>query len=192
VPSSAVRPQFQPRPRDPLAIRCCQRTHATTVASKFALFPPRVAANRYASRGPYIPGGEAAAFSRNPVSTGALRLAPQSAIAPISTAPEPHRFWDRQNDWLFAGVGASRVLDFTSTLNTRRRGLNEGLLTNRIVDNHPLFLGIEAGAAGASIGLSYWFHRTGHHRLERWVSIVHMGIATGGALRNYTLKSQQD
>ena len=100
-----------------------------------------------------------------------------------------HRFWDRENDWLFVGVAAGRALDYASTLNLRRRGIDEVFLTNSIVDNHPLFAGIEAAATGASIGVSYIFHRTGHHRLERWTSIVHFGIATGGAIRNYALKT---
>lgn len=104
-----------------------------------------------------------------------------------SPKPDPHRFWDRENDLLFAGVGAARALDYASTLNLRRRGLNEALLTNAIVDNHALFAGIEAAGTAASIGLSYVFHRTGHHRLERWTSVVHIGIATGGAIRNYAL-----
>jgi len=103
--------------------------------------------------------------------------------------PDEHRFWDRKNDLLFAGVGAARALDFSSTLNLRRRGLDEILLTNSIVDNHPLFGGIEAAATAASIGASYLFHRTGHHRLERWTSIVHFGVALGGAARNYALKT---
>jgi hypothetical protein len=100
-----------------------------------------------------------------------------------------HRFWDRTNDLWFAGVGASRGLDYASTLNLRRRGINEVFLTNSIVDNHALFAGIEAAATGASIGVSYLFHRTGHHRLERWTSIVHFGVATAGAARNYALKT---
>jgi hypothetical protein len=117
------------------------------------------------------------------------RVASLSAAANLPPSAPPHRFWDRQNDWLFAGVGASRALDYASTLNLRRRGLDEAFLTNQIVDNYPLFAGIEAAATGASIGVSYLFHRTGHHRLERWVSIVHIGVATGGALRNYALKT---
>jgi hypothetical protein len=105
--------------------------------------------------------------------------------------PEPgvHRFWDRENDWLFAGVGAGRALDYASTLNLRRRGINEVFLTNSVVDNHPLFGGIEVAATAASVGVSYLFHRTGHHRLERWTSAVHIGVATGGAIRNYALKT---
>jgi hypothetical protein len=104
-------------------------------------------------------------------------------------APGVHRFWDRENDFLFAAVAAGRGLDYASTINLRHRGINEALLTNTIVDNHPLFAVIEIGASAASVGVSYVFHRTGHHRLERWTSAIHAGIAVGGAIRNYNLKS---
>jgi hypothetical protein len=103
--------------------------------------------------------------------------------------PPEHAFWDRENDLLFAAVGASRTLDYFSTLNFRRRGRNEALLTNAIVDNHAAFASIEAAATVASIGISYLFHRTHHHRLERWTSIVHASLATSGAVRNYCLKT---
>ena len=99
-----------------------------------------------------------------------------------------HQFWDRQNVALFASVGASRALDYSSTLNMRRRGLEEILLTNDIVDNHPAFLAMEAGGAALSIGASYLFHRYHHHRLERWTSVVHASLATSGAIRNYARK----
>jgi hypothetical protein len=105
------------------------------------------------------------------------------------SAPGDHKFWDRENDLLFAAVGAGRALDYASTLNLRSRGINEVFLTNSIVDNHPLFAGIEVAATAASVGVSYLFHRTGHHRLERWTSAIHAGIAVGGAIRNYNLKS---
>jgi hypothetical protein len=107
-------------------------------------------------------------------------------------APPPqttHRFWDRENDLLFAGVGAGRALDYASTLNLRHRGIDEIFLTNSIVDNHALFAGIEAAGTAASIGVSYLFHATGHHRLERWTSAIHIGVAVGGAARNYALKT---
>lgn len=113
----------------------------------------------------------------------------QTVKAANPVAPAIHSFWDRENDLLFAGVGAGRALDYASTLNLRRRGIDEAFLTNSIVDNHPLFGGIEAAATAASIGVSYIFHRTGHHRLERWTSAVHIGVATGGAIRNYALKT---
>jgi len=124
--------------------------------------------------------------------SGGLQVdpAPSSSAVPQASTPQTtHRFWDRTNDLLFAAVGAGRALDYASTLNLRRRGDDEIFLTNAIVDNHPLFGGIEAAATAASIGVSYIFHRTGHHQLERWTSIVHFGVATGGAARNYALKT---
>ena len=101
------------------------------------------------------------------------------------------RFWDRENLALFSFVGASRALDYSSTLNMRRRGRQEMLLTNDIVDNHPAFAAIEVGATAVSIGASYLFHRYQHHRLEHWTSIIHASLTTTGAVRNYCLKTAQ-
>jgi hypothetical protein len=112
----------------------------------------------------------------------------------LNTSPKlpipEHRFWDRKNDLLFAAVGASRALDYSSTLNFRRRGRQEAFLNNDIVDNHPAFAAIEAAGTAVSIAASYLFHRYHHHRLERWMSIVHASLATSGAIRNYCLKTE--
>jgi hypothetical protein len=124
-------------------------------------------------------------------SASSARPAPSLAPKPHTNrgSDDEHRFWDATNDWLFAGVGASRTLDYFSTLNMRRRGRDEILLTNDVVDNHAAFAVIEAAGTGASIGVSYLFHHYGHHKLERATSIVHIGLATTGALRNYCLKT---
>jgi hypothetical protein len=130
-------------------------------------------------------------------SANAVAQEPGSATSTVETPVpaktklprETHHFWDKENDWLFAGVGASRTLDYFSTLNFRRRGRQEILLTNDLVDNHAAFAAVEAGATGLSIGVSYIFHRYGHHQLERWTSIVHIGLATTGSVRNYSLKT---
>ena len=111
------------------------------------------------------------------------------AEPPGENLPGAHRFWDKQNRWLFAGVGAARTLDYFSTLNMRRRGRQEIFLTNDVVDNHAAFAVIEAAATGVSVGASYLFHRYRHHKLERWTSFVHIGLATSGAVRNYCLET---
>lgn len=111
-------------------------------------------------------------------------LSPKTTIA-----RDRHPFWDKENDLLFSGVAAMRTMDYFSTLNMRRRGRQEIFLTNDAVDNHAGFALIEAGATGVSIGASYLFHRYGHHKLERWTSIVHIGLAGTGAVRNYCLKT---
>ena len=102
---------------------------------------------------------------------------------------QQHRFWDKKNAWLFAGVGAARTFDYFSTLNLRQRGDQEVLVTNDLVDNHAAFAVVEAAGTGVSIGAAYLFHHYGHHKLERWTSIVHFGLATSGAVRNYGLKT---
>ncbi|MGA2098031.1 MAG: hypothetical protein ABSH39_17155, partial [Candidatus Acidiferrum sp.] len=43
-------------------------------------------------------------------------------LPPGAEPKEAHHFSDKENDWLFAGVGAARTLDYFSTLNFRRRG----------------------------------------------------------------------
>ncbi|MGH9684688.1 MAG: hypothetical protein ACRD4S_13885 [Candidatus Acidiferrales bacterium] len=101
-----------------------------------------------------------------------------------------HNFWDRENDLLFAGVAAVRAADYTSTLYFRRRGDDEGLLSNSIVDNHPVFAAIEIAGVAGSIATSYLFHRSGHHRIERWVSYAHITLAAAGDVANYTARKK--
>jgi hypothetical protein len=123
------------------------------------------------------------------VPLAAERIPEQAGLA-NAKAPRPeHRFWNKENTWLFAGVGASRTLDYSSTLNLRRRHDQEILVTNDLVDNHAAFAVVEAAGTGVSIGASYLFHLYGHHKLERWTSIMHIGLATTGAVRNYCLKT---
>lgn len=104
------------------------------------------------------------------------------------TRAQPHKFWNSENMWLFTGVGAARMLDYSSTRHFRGQGNEEWLLSNSVVDNRPLFVGIELAGTAASIGFSYLFHRTGHHTVERWVSLVHIGVGVGGSVHNYLLK----
>ena len=109
--------------------------------------------------------------------------------SPHATFPtETHRFADKTNLELLAGVTAVRALDFTSTQHFRERGRAEILLSNGIVDRKPLYAAIEGAGVAASIGLAYWLHRTGHHRLERWTFIVHIGVASAGDVHNYLLR----
>ena len=146
--------------------------------------PPASRAQEMSAQQPDSPKAD----SPKPAAAAALDLT--NSGNKKKAAPESeHRFWDKENDWLFAGVGASRTLDYFSTLNMRRRGRQEIFLTNDAVDNHAAFAAIEASATGVSIGAAYLFHRYGHHKLERWTSTVHIGLATTGAVRNYCLKT---
>jgi len=100
-----------------------------------------------------------------------------------------HRFWDRENIALFSGVAVFRGLDYASTRNMQTRGREEVLLPDDVVNNSAGFASLEAAATMTSLGISYIFHRTGHHKLERWLSIGHIGVTGFGVARNYSLKS---
>ena len=141
-------------------------------------------------------GGVTRCFAQEPAQVPAAKPdapTPPSGGLRSEAKSEPrsadHYFWAKENVWLFVGVGASRTLDYFSTLNMRRRGRQEIFLTNDAVDDLPAFATIEVAATGVSIGASYLFHRYNHHKLERWTSIIHIGVATTGSVRNYCLKT---
>jgi hypothetical protein len=101
-----------------------------------------------------------------------------------------HRFWDHKNILLFSGIAVFRGLDYASTRNMQARGREEILLPDDVVNNSAGFVSLEAAATATSVGISYIFHRTGHHKLERWISIGHIGVTGFGVARNYALKSK--
>src|SRR5262249_55242490 len=107
--------------------------------------------------------------------------------APSTTAvsaPE-HRFWDRTNILLFSGIAVVRGMDYASTRNFQARGRQEILLPDVVVNNSAGFAALEAAGTMTSVGISYIFHRTHHHKLERWMSIGHIGVTAFGDIRNY-------
>lgn len=127
----------------------------------------------------------------------AVCLTPASLIAQTMYDPPlqvssttKHKFWDKQNVLLFSGVAVFRGLDYASTRNFQARGRQEILLPDDVVNNSAGFASLEAAGAVTSMGVSYIFHRTGHHKLERWLSIGHIGVTGFGVVRNYSLESK--
>lgn len=129
--------------------------------------------------------------------SGAQEAPPVAGAAHSATSPEsprqaapPHRFWDRTNILLFSGVAVFRGLDYASTRNFMARGREEILLPDDVVNNSAGFASLEAAATATSVGLSYWMHRTNHHKIERGISIVHISVTAFGDARNYALESK--
>ena len=118
----------------------------------------------------------------------------ERTVSSARPAPEPplppHAFWDRTNILLFSGVGIFRGLDYASTRNFQARGREEVLIPDDVVNNSAGFAALEVAGTATSVGLSYWMHRIGHHKIERWISIVHIGVTGFGVARNYSLKSK--
>jgi hypothetical protein len=94
------------------------------------------------------------------------------------TLPErpTHRFWDRENSVLFATSAAFSTADFFVTRANLRNGGQELNPVTRLFAGSSTALAFNFASESAGvIGLSYFFHKTGHHRLERVVSMVNIG-----------------
>jgi hypothetical protein len=133
---------------------------ATVLASRFpVVFPSAVAAAN---------------------SSGAPAIAVSPALVnPQSSAPERSRpFFDKWNLALFTGSTALDTADFAVTranLQSNGKELNPIV---RMFGRSTAGLALNfAGEAAGTVGLSYFFHKTGHFKLERAVSMVNIGAS---------------
>jgi hypothetical protein len=106
----------------------------------------------------------------------ATPLVRSSQTVTLPEAPENHRFWDRDNSILFAASAAFSAADFVVTRDNLRRGGQELNPVTRIFTGSTPALAMNfVGETAGVVGLSYFFHKTGHHKLERAVSMVNIG-----------------
>jgi len=99
------------------------------------------------------------------------------SVEPVTLPEAPsHRFWDRENSILFATNAAFSTADFIVTRNNLRNGGQELNPTIRLFSGSTAGLAVNfAGEAVGVVAVSYFFHKTGHHKLERAVSILNIG-----------------
>ena len=100
-------------------------------------------------------------------------------VEPITLPEGPnHKFWDRKNSFLFATTAALSTADFIATRNNLRNGGRELNPVSRIFAGSTA--GLAANFAGETvgvIGVSYLLHKSGHHKLERAVTILNIGAS---------------
>jgi hypothetical protein len=108
----------------------------------------------------------------------AFTPAPRAAsVQPVvlPEAPSAHRFWDRDNSLLFAASAAVSAADFVVTRENLRSGGQELNPVTRLFSGSTTGLAVNfAGETAGVVGLSYVFHKTGHHKLERAVSMLNI------------------
>ena|SRR5438477_5090780 len=107
-----------------------------------------------------------------------IEPAPFVKSAEPLTLPEApsHRFWDRKNTILFATNAAFCTADFVVTRNNLRNGGQELNPFTRVFAGSTAGLAVNfAGEAVGVVGVSYLLHKTGHHKMERAVSLVNIG-----------------
>jgi hypothetical protein len=106
-------------------------------------------------------------------------MEPTTTARPFQPATFPeapsHRFWDRENSILFAANAAFGAADFVITRDNLRGGGQELNPVTRVFSGSTAGLAANfAGETAGVVGLSYVFHKTGHHKLERYISMVNL------------------
>jgi hypothetical protein len=108
--------------------------------------------------------------------------APAVRSAPVTLPESPvrHRFWDRENSVLFATSAAFSAADFVVTRDNLHSGGRElNPITSWFTGSTAGLAVNFAGETAGVVGLSYFFHKTGHHKMERAVSMLNIGASAG-------------
>jgi len=106
---------------------------------------------------------------------------PPVAVA-VTPAPTPeigrHKFWDGENWALFTGSATLSGADFAVTYANLQSGGRELNPVVRIFGRSAPGLALNFGGETAGVvALSYFFHKTGHHKMERFVPVINMGVS---------------
>jgi hypothetical protein len=125
------------------------------------------------------PGDDLSALEKSSAAEptpAAMPLETSFAVTHVHPVGVEHRFWDRENSFLFATNAAFSAADFVITRDNLREGGRElNPVTGLFAGSTAGLVVNFAGEAAGVVGLSYMLHRTGHHRLERLVSVVNIG-----------------
>ena len=106
--------------------------------------------------------------------------APIIMIMPSPAVSTEHKFWDKENIALFTTTAALSAADFAVTRANLQSGGRELNPVVRLFGRSSAGLAVNfAGETVGGMGLSYFFHKTGHHKLERIVSLVNIGGSVG-------------
>jgi hypothetical protein len=90
--------------------------------------------------------------------------------------PSQHKFWDKQNLSLFTAAAAIDMADFSVTRANLQSGGRELNPIVRVFGRSTAGLAVNfVGETAGVIGVTYFLHKTGHHRLERLASTVDIG-----------------
>jgi len=112
------------------------------------------------------------------VATSPIVVSPVAANT-LPEAPSHHKFWDNENRALFVTVAAVCAADFAVTRANLQNGGKELNPVTRFFSGSTAALAANfAGETAGIIGLSYYFHRTGHHQLERIIPMLNIGASS--------------
>ena len=106
-------------------------------------------------------------------------------------APSQHRFFDRQNKIAFGSLAGLIAVDSVTT----QRLTNSGQAREANPIWRPMvrqgWQGQMAASAlgyASALGVAYTFHKTGHHKLERWANWLTVSLEGANDVRNLSME----
>ena len=117
----------------------------------------------------------------------AVLISTASAAQGLPEVPTSHGFWDRANKVLFASHAALEAADFGITHHNLSDGGREidpmakALCESGIGGQLAFFGGRMAGV----VAISYFLHKTGHHKLERAFPVYASGDSAYGVAYSF-------
>jgi hypothetical protein len=124
-------------------------------------------------------------FAAEPYPDAPSTSSPGVSASPVVMSPSPraevsHKFWDKGNYALFAASAAFSAADFAVTRANLQSGGQEMNPLVRVFGRSTPGLAMNfVGETAGVIGISYLFHKTSHHKLERAVSLVNIAGSAG-------------
>lgn len=121
-------------------------------------------------------------FGQGPILEAPMPVA--EPVAPLvlkspNVMPE-HKFWDTENRALFLTAAALNGADFAVTRANLQSGGQELNPIVRIFGRSTAGLALNfIGETAGALSVNYLLHKTGHHRLERAVSVVNISASVG-------------
>jgi hypothetical protein len=105
-------------------------------------------------------------------------------VEPVTTRRQNvetrHQFWDTENRVLFLTTAALAGADFAVTRSNLQNGGQElNPIVRAFGTSTPALAANFAGETAGVMTLSFIFHKTGHHKMERAVSVVNIGGSAG-------------
>ncbi len=113
---------------------------------------------------------------------------------PLAPSPDhpvivpSHKFFDRQNKLAFASLGALVAADAITTQQLTNSGAAHEanpLWRPLVRQGWPGEMAASALGYSAALGAAYTFHRTGHHKMERWVNWLSVAVEAANVGHNF-------
>ena len=105
-----------------------------------------------------------------------------------------HKFFDRQNTAAFASLGALVTADAVLTQRLISSGTAREanpLWRPLVKQGWPGEMAASALGYSAALGVAYTFHKTGHHKMERWANWMTVAIEAGNVGHNASVAASR-